>query len=57
MIKVETAQVKLIGFALATVLAHDQARHRLENLARPIHGARLQLRAGHQPLVGRCCIT
>ena len=42
-IEVETAQEKLVGLALATVLGGDQPGRRFEQLARAVHGAHLQL--------------
>ena len=52
MVQVEAAQVELVGLALAAVLADDQARHRFQQLARPVHGARFQLLLRHHAFVG-----
>jgi hypothetical protein len=52
-IQVEPAQIVLIGFALAAVLADDHARHRLQHFAWPLHRTRLELRGGDRPLTGR----
>ena len=59
-IEVETAQVKLVGLAFAAMLADDQSRHRFEQFAGTVVGARFQLllrdaagigRIGHAQLV------
>ena len=44
-VEIEAAQEILVGFALAAVLRDDQARHRLQHLARAIDRPRLQLLA------------
>ena len=51
-IEVEAAQVVLIGFALAAVLAHDQAGNGLEHLARAHHRTCIQLGSGDRSLAG-----
>ena len=42
-VEIEAAQIILVGFALAAVLRDDQARHRLQNLARTNDGPQLDL--------------
>ena len=51
-VQVEAAQVKLVRLALATVLAHHQARHRLQHFTRAVHGTRFKLLLGDDARVG-----
>ena len=46
MIEIESAQIKLVGLALAAVLTDDEPGHRFEQFARAIHGARFKLLLG-----------
>ena len=55
MIQVEASQVVLIGLALATVLAHDQAGNGFEYLAGTHDGPGIQLRCIDRALTGGCC--
>ena len=50
-VKIKAAKVKLVGLALTTVLADDQARHGLKDFARPVHGTRLKLLLGYHTFV------
>ena len=52
MIEIESAQVVLVGLALAAVLADDDARHRLEHLAGTHHRPGVELTAGDGALAG-----
>ena len=40
-IEIESAQIKLVRFALAAVLADDEAGHRFQQLTGAVHRARL----------------
>ena len=52
-IEVEAAQVVLIRLALATVLAHDEARHRFEDFAGAHDRTLVELRRGDGALARR----
>ena len=52
-VEVEAAQVELVGLALATVLADDQARRGFEQLAGSVDGARVELFLGDRADAGR----
>ena len=53
MIEVEAAQVVLIRLALATVLAHDEARHGFEDFAGAHDRTLVELRGRDGALTGR----
>ena len=53
-IQVEAAQVVLIRFALAAVLAHDETWHGFKDFARAHDRTLVDLRGGHGALARRC---
>ena len=51
-VEIEPAKIVLVRFALAAVLADDEAGYRLQNFGRPVDGADGELRSGDRTFAG-----